>query len=205
MGSLIVTGGTRPPVFLLEEEAKRADLIIASDRGYNYLTDAGIAVDIAVGDFDSLLGEELKAGEIYRHKSEKDETDTELALSVALEKGHGEMTLLGAWGSRWDHSLANIFLLEQIQEKGGRLTIKDENNVLFLAAPGSYTLEKDKTYVSLLPLSPWVEYSTENFAYEVHHLRLKRGTPRGVSNELLGRRGRLTIHEGMALVFQSQD
>ena len=42
--------------------------------------------------------------------SHKDETDTELALSIALEKGGSqpELRLIGAFGSRMDHSLANL-------------------------------------------------------------------------------------------------
>ena len=41
----------------------------------------------------------------------KDDTDTEAAIRLAIEKGAQSITLLGATGSRIDHVLANIELL----------------------------------------------------------------------------------------------
>jgi len=41
----------------------------------------------------------------------KDQTDLELAVELALEKGARSITLVGGWGSRIDHALGNVELL----------------------------------------------------------------------------------------------
>ena len=94
----------------------RADLLIAADGGGNALFAAGVAPQLVVGDLDSLeaAAEAAFAGagvEIRRHPAEKDETDLELALLVAIRHGATSIDLLGAMDGRWDQAFANVGLL----------------------------------------------------------------------------------------------
>ena len=88
---------------------------IGVDRGTLHLVEAGIQPDLAVGDFDSLTLSELRAvrehvKKIRQVPSEKDDTDTELAVKAALQCfSTGNVIILGATGGRLDHFLSNLF------------------------------------------------------------------------------------------------
>lgn len=92
------------------------DYYVGVDRGSLFLLEQGLPLDLAVGDFDSVTADELSdikkaAGQIYQSPSEKNDTDTELALKRIFQQFEdAEVTVFGALGGRADHSLSNIFL-----------------------------------------------------------------------------------------------
>src|SRR5436189_171657 len=76
----------------------------------------GIAVDVVVGDLDSVDLQVLDAARhagavVERHPAAKDATDLELALLAARERGVAEILVVGGHGGRLDHFLANALLL----------------------------------------------------------------------------------------------
>ena len=96
-------------------------LVVAADGGARHAPGLGVAIDLWVGDGDSIDPADLAAladagVEIERAPTDKDETDTELAIRRALERGADGITVLGATGGpRIDHELANIALLAMPQ------------------------------------------------------------------------------------------
>jgi thiamine pyrophosphokinase len=116
MHSIIFAGGTVRPGKAVRDALKTADLVIAADSGASTARQYGYHPALIVGDMDSLqepLQSFLDQGSrLIRAESEKDETDTELAIQSALEMGASQITLLGALGGeRIEHAIANIFLL----------------------------------------------------------------------------------------------
>ena len=113
----IISGGDIDENLLLSEMKKRQknDIIVAADAGLRILDELDISPDLILGDFDSLEKEILekysKTIEISRYNSEKDFSDTELAVEICKSKGFNNITILGCFGGRMDHSLANINLL----------------------------------------------------------------------------------------------
>ena len=59
------------------------DYVIAADRGYDSLMAYGVNPDLVVGDFDS-LGSVPKHPNVIQLPAEKDDTDTQLAVRLAL-------------------------------------------------------------------------------------------------------------------------
>ncbi|MBM3187582.1 MAG: thiamine diphosphokinase, partial [Chloroflexi bacterium] len=107
-----------------------ANVLIAADGGANWLFALGRQPDVVVGDMDSILPETLEAliragCRVRRHPSQKDETDTELALLEAAAMGATRITLLGALGGRVDHQIANLMLLAMPQLAGIETVIYD--------------------------------------------------------------------------------
>ena len=85
--------------------------VVAADGGARHAGPLGLSIDRWVGDGDS-LGEagiaELEAAgvPIARARSDKDESDTELAVLAARAMGATDLTVLGALGGpRVDHAL----------------------------------------------------------------------------------------------------
>src|SRR5205085_6601204 len=117
MHIVIFAGGALDPGKAFYKAIAGADMIIAADSGAATALRYGCTPAIVVGDFDSLdkqLVEQLRAGgsRTVSAAVEKDETDTELAVQLAIEQGATEITLLGALGgARFDHTMANVLLL----------------------------------------------------------------------------------------------
>ena len=76
-----------------------ADFIICADGGVVYAERAGITPDLIVGDFDS-LGHAPKGDNVIKVPVEKDDTDLQLALSLAIENHAKEITIIGGIGGR---------------------------------------------------------------------------------------------------------
>ena len=110
MYALVCIGGDAPPAPFLRNLAAAADLVIAADSGLSIALDAGLRVDHAIGDMDSLADPSLLAGlppdRVHRHPPEKDYTDTELAIALAWKLGADRVALAGGGGGRLDHLLA---------------------------------------------------------------------------------------------------
>lgn len=98
------------------------DFVIAVDGGYAYLQKAGIAPQLAVGDFDS-LGVVPEAGGVIRLDPVKDVTDTFAAAAEGLRRGYRDFRLYCALGGRLSHTLANIHTLAHLLRSGARAVI----------------------------------------------------------------------------------
>lgn len=189
------------------------DLVIAADGGAHHALAAGLVPDIVLGDFDSLSSDDLseieRAGaRVVRVPAEKDETDTHLAIKMAIESCVSEVILLGATGDRLDHTLSNLLLLPPLVEAGITVRVIDSKNDIRLVAGGSVTEVSGTTgrFVSLIPLTPEVTgINLSGFKYPLLSGRLAWGLSLGVSNELTGESGQVEVGEGMLAVIIARD
>ena len=120
MLGVIFTGGEGPDSRLikdqLETETKDA-LFIAADSGLDAAEEAGIKPDWIIGDMDSIRVKErissYPAQRVLVYEHDKDFTDTELAFSLAEEKGCNEKWIIGGGGGRTDHLFGIRCLFER--------------------------------------------------------------------------------------------
>lgn len=208
----IITGGTLSEQFLAEYRKKHPEtLMIVVDGALEVTHRMKILPDFIVGDFDTVDQSLLTFYEdtiILRHPPEKDQTDTELAIETALQAGCTMIDFLGATGSRLDHSLANIFLLQGLMERQIDATIVNENNKLYLKDKGFvlYRNEACGDFVSLLPLSETVEGVTlQGFKYPVQNLTFYREKTLGISNEITEEKAIVEFTKGIFVVVESRD
>lgn len=188
-----------------------SDLIICADGGAAHALAMGLRPQLVLGDFDSLspaLRAEL-AGQGIPLRSvpaAKDETDTHLAILTALEQGAGELVLLGAVGSRLDHTLANLILLPAFAA-AVPCTVVDERNIIRALPPGGSTTLHGRPgeVVSLVPLSPEVTGIRVRGLRWDPAGRLAWGESRGISNEFSGHQAEVATAAGWLLVIQAWD
>ncbi|HHY63605.1 MAG TPA: thiamine diphosphokinase [Clostridiaceae bacterium] len=212
MKVLIVGNGNLSDTGLLIKKYEWADLVIAADGGARYLNESGLAPHVMLGDFDSLpepvlrkFGQDGKI-EIVAFEPEKDYTDMELAIDLALERGASEIAILGASGTRLDHTVSNIHLLYKILKNGAKGHMEDEKNRIFLIDRFITLNREDSRKVSLLPLPPHVKgVTTTGLSYPLSDETLFFGTGRGISNEFCADNATVTIKEGLLLIFVSKD
>ena len=192
--------------------------IIAADGGARHASALGLRIDRWVGDGDSLgeagIAELLAAGvPVDRAPTDKDESDTELAIRAALDHAPSAITILGALGGpRVDHALANLTLLSMpaLATVDVRLVSAD-SRVRVLHAPGPdgspSSVELDGRVgdlVSLLPVGgDAVGVSTTGLAYQLDDEPLLDGRTRGLSNRRTAAVARITLRSGRLLVVET--
>lgn len=160
------------------------DLVIGVDKGSELLDRLDVTPDLLVGDFDSIdpaVLKRLKAKGIptETHPVRKDQTDTELALTRALEAHPDVIYLYGATGTRLDHMLSSIDAMTIAAERDVEIHLIDPHNDLSLyKGPKKITcsLPAGQT-VSLLPLSDTAGPVTiAGFDYPLEDATLTRRT-----------------------------
>jgi thiamine pyrophosphokinase len=221
MRTLIVADGEAPERAALDEAwpgwDAGFDLVIAADGGAGAAERLGLRPGLVVGDGDSIdpaALERLRAGgvAIELAPSDKDETDTELALLAALRRGATEIVLVGALGGqRIDHALGNVWLLAHPGLAGRRATILEPSARLFvLRAPagdgGPVVGRLDGPVgvtVSLIPMADVAGVTTDGLRYPLHDEALPAGPARGLSNVRIATQASVTVRRGLLLVAES--
>ncbi len=118
---------------LFKEFDPRRYYVICADAGYETALKAGVKPDLIVGDFDSAKEPPAKGQKVKLLPAEKDVTDTMFAVMKGFGRGFRSFLLLGCLGgARFDHSLANLEVLQYIREHGGHGIIADRNTKIFL-------------------------------------------------------------------------
>ncbi len=212
--TLIVTGGNINKKFLQKTvRENNINYIIASDRGVEILDACNIKPDHIIGDFDSINKEILDKYlnqdniKIIKLNPEKDFTDTHMALKLAIELKSTNIVILGAIGTRIDHTISNINVLKEALEKNIACEIIDEKNIIKLINKKTI-LKKDNNfkYISLLPLTTKVEGVTlKGFKYPLEDAVLEIGQSIGVSNEQKEEIATIDLKNGILILLKTKD
>jgi thiamine pyrophosphokinase len=211
MTGVILCGGRIADYRFMRKYLDGADLVISADSGARHCKGFDVVPDLLVGDFDSVSDADYKglvsAGvEIARFPVEKDMTDSELAIDIALEKGCSRVIMLGALGTRLDHSVSNLFLLKKLLDRGAEGILADENNEARLI-DSSIVLDREKdAFLTLLPIAgPARGVTTQGLYYPLENATLEVGSSWGVSNKFSSEKAVVTVRQGALLVILSRD
>ena len=208
--AFIYTGGTVFDEYVIEKPEK-GDLIIAADAGSLTAQRMGIKPDVVLGDFDTLGESNIPDGvECLRVPAEKNDTDTQLAVEVAIERGAEEIVIVGGMSGRIDHTLSTLAILENLWErKAGRIyaTLTDgKNRVRFIRSRGAILPRSQYRYFSLIAADETVKGITLNGCkYPLKNGRISRRHQWAVSNEITGNCALIEIKRGGVWVVESMD
>ncbi|VDN45872.1 Thiamine diphosphokinase [Petrocella atlantisensis] len=209
--ALVVTGGHVLTNQLKEVVAQTDfDLKIGVDHGIDYMAECGIVPNIILGDFDScesntLAYYEKKNVEKIVFPDKKDMTDTQLAFELMVERSLDEVVVLGASGSRQDHTLANLLLMAYYGKKY-KLIYLDAHNRIELAKSYQSIEKSHYDYISLVPLSENVYgVSFLGVKYPLNKATLNAFSSYGISNEITEASAKLWVDEGDLLIIESKD
>lgn len=210
MNALILTNGDYGDYTFCKKN-KQYDKIICADNGMKHARKLNLLPDIIVGDFDSCNTDDIayfeaKGVRILRASTQKDETDTELAIQIAVDEGATLIDVYGGVGSRMDHSLANIQLLYLYLKQGIAITLYSEKNKIQMMQNKITLTGEAGNLVSIMPFSEVATgVITTGLAYKIDGGSLKLGDAYGVSNYMLGNEASISIESGAVLVIQSRD
>jgi thiamine pyrophosphokinase len=203
MHAVIVANGDLQTNSRLQGVWESAGLRIAADGGArNARLVLGTAPDVVIGDLDSLDDEtqswlEANRVEMLQHPRAKDETDLELAILLAQERGATETSILAASGGRADQAMANVMLLA----RSPHTRIIDASAELWVGTGNEQIPGHAGDIISLIPLDTRVTgITTTDLEYPLRQETLERGSTRGISNVMLGETANVRWDAGQLLL-----
>lgn len=208
MKAFIYTGGSIYPENITERP-KSGDLRIAADSGVLNAKTLGERIDLALGDFDSLGDISEISGEVEKITvpAEKDETDTQLAVSTAIARGADDIVIVGGLDGRLDHTLSNLAILEAMNELGIHCLITNgKNRVRYISSTSTLIARSGFDYLSIIAADDTVKgVSVEGCKYPLKNAKLSRKLQYAVSNEIVGNCALVSVKKGGIYIVESKD
>lgn len=187
---ILVTGGIAPKPSLLRSlrETFPEAPCYCADAGADLCYLAEVLPDALIGDMDSLAEQtrewlrDAKVPEMV-YPSEKDYSDTQLAVEALYDKGVDEIIVIGALGGRMDHELANMMLLVTYGRQGKSLVYWDDINRMRYIGVGEHRLDRVNGYVGIVPFTDdGMRLSIEGMYYPLKDTAVPFGESRLISN-----------------------
>jgi thiamine pyrophosphokinase len=206
MKAYIFTGGEIYHQYI-EEYPEEGDLVISADAGYRNATLMGVHTNIIIGDFDSLGHVPDDVDEVLQLPTEKDDTDTQIAVETAIERGADEIVIVGSTSGRLDHAMSTLAILEKYWDK--RLSIyivNGQNRVRFIKNSGFIIVRSQYKYFSLIAADEKVKgVSIEGAKYPLVNKTLFRNCQFAVSNEIVKNAALVSVKKGGIFIIESRD
>ncbi len=198
MRAVIIGNGDIKNYEYIKGKIRKNDFIICADGGYNHAVKMGINPDALIGDFDSAKGFKSVEDRI-EYPVRKDYTDGELAVTYAAEHGYDEIMLIAMSGDRFDHTMADVLLLDKCK----RGVLADDNNEIYLLKDELLIKGRKGQTLSIIPIKGDARgLVTEGLEYPLCDETLYFASSRGISNVMLSEECRIKIKSGMALVVK---
>jgi thiamine pyrophosphokinase len=207
---VVIAGGARVEPGQIPAIAG-AGRVVAADAGVAEARRLGLAVDVAVGDFDSLPPDDVArlhemATEVRRHPADKDATDLELALGVAAETAPARVLLIGIEGGRPDHALANLMLAASSRFASVELEMSLAGGRAWVVRDHLCGSLPPASLVSVVPVHGEAVVSQSGVRWPLDRRTLEAGTTLAVSNRVTGSGPyRLDVHAGVAICIAPRD
>lgn len=165
----------------------------------------GLTPDILIGDYDSC--EQPKDQSVIKLPMEKDMTDSEAAIDLAVSKGVRHITVVGGLGGRFDHTMGNVGMLAKYCGKLDHMAFIDGQNYIFMMQPGTIRIPKNKyRYLGIISYGPSASGVTlRGVKYPLTEYFLTNDTTLGVSNEIVAENATVTFSTGKLLIVLSRD
>jgi thiamine pyrophosphokinase len=179
--------------------------VIAADGGMRHARMLGHKPELWVGDFDSTTQALIDEWpDVIRepHPSAKNETDGEIAVAAALERGAKELVFAGALGGeRSDHAFMHLLYAVKLSEDGLDVLLTSGEEEAYPLLPGTRDIDLPKgSLFSILSLDALAGLSIEGARYPLKDFHLPFGSSRTISNVAEGT-VRLTLSSGRAIVL----
>ncbi len=207
MRAFIYTGGI-VHTENITEHPRAEDLCIAADSGYHTARRLGERVDVLIGDFDSIGDMPPQKGmEVCRVPAEKDLTDTQLAVEIAVERGAEEIILVGGLSGRLDHTLSTLSILEDLHDRGLHGYITDgQSRAHFLRSSSMLVARSSYRYLAIIAADEVVKgVDIEGCKYPLKRATLRRRVQYAVSNEITENVAFVAVKRGGVYIIESKD
>ena len=200
---VVVASGQGPKLAI-----PHARSVVAADGGLQRAHELGLAVDVVVGDLDSVTPDALAAAEaagvrVVRHPPAKDATDLELALDESVALGARRVLLVASSVGRLDHLLGSLLLLGSARYAALELDALVGDALVHVVRRERTLSGAPGELVSLLAVGgPALGVVTDGLEYPLRGETLEPGSSRGLSNVFTGAEARIGLADGVLLAIR---
>ena len=131
----------------------------------------------------------------------------DIALKEAISLNPEKITILGATGTRLDHTFTTFFCIMRMLETGVDCEIIDPNNRIYFRNIDFVIRKKEQygNFVSLVPVTESVILSIKGMKYPLENKKVFRGESLCQSNEIVNEKADISVSDGTVAVFESMD
>lgn len=207
MKAFIYVGGSIAPNNITEHP-KSGDLTIAADSGLLNARALGERVDVMLGDMDSVGDATLpESAEKLTFPPEKDLTDAQLAVEVALSRGADDIVIIGGLDGRLDHTLSLMGILEDLNQLGiHAVALSGNNRIRYIKSTSTLIPRSGYKYLSLIAADKKVKgVSVEGCKYPLKNTTLTTRLQFAISNEIVENCALISVRRGGLFIVESRD
>ena len=125
---------------------------------------------------------------------------------MAIEKNSNEVILLGATGTRYDHSLSNFGIMLKGLKNNVIVKVIDDNNKIFLTDKPILLKGKKGDIISFQAYCNEVKnFTIKGAKYNLNNYTLKLGDGITTSNEFLEENISISFDSGIIMVLYTND
>ena len=186
------------------------DFIMAADGGLKHIHRLKLKPALVIGDLDSISASDLDIAEfpqteIMRFDKDKNETDLELAIRAAMDRGYREILIVAGLGGRLDQTMANLLLILHPDFQKCAITFDDGVEEVCLVRGMCEIQGNSGDIVSLIPLQGNCEgVQTEKLKYPLQNETLIQFKTRGISNVMIATQATVSISKGTAFCIHTR-
>jgi thiamine pyrophosphokinase len=202
---LIIANGEPPDDILLQRLVDKSDIIIAADGGSNICFRKNIYPDFIIGDLDSIETNVLTHFKECEFIKVTDQNIHDLAKALDLTKTLNPeiIRVLAAFGKRFDHSLANLLLIQQMY-KELPLEFYDQHGILSMITNIYKLSAQPGQVISLFSFLPVVGLSLSGFRYSLKDQDYPDGFS-GLSNVVDQKGAMIKIKKGSLYLYAANE
>ena len=205
--SLIFIGGD-PPHPNVRQHLPADAYVIAADSGYAHAIAMGFVPNELVGDMDSITALDLTDARdsninITQFSTDKDLTDTEIAIASATARQSTHITVVSGGGDRFDHVLGMVHSLASCALTVDTTLLIGTARISYAAYTKEFqiTTQPGNT-ISLIPIGGAATVTTTGLQWELNNDTLQSFASRGVSNIATGDSVSISVTDGSLAVVE---
>lgn len=184
--------------------SKAGDYILCADNGWRVAQSIGVVPDLVIGDFDS--SDAPAFGPVERFPVEKDDTDTMLCVKRGLSMGYDDFLLIGGFGGRLDHTLANLQSLLYVARRGAWAEMSDGSRWATVLDGGAVRVPKSGGVLSVFAMGDVCRgVNIRGAKYNAQDITLTNAFPLGAGNAIVDAYAEISVREGAMLVMMEHN
>jgi thiamine pyrophosphokinase len=205
--TLIFIGGD-PPHPNVRQHLPADSYVIAADSGYAHAIAMGFVPNELVGDMDSITAVDLTDARdsnilISQFSTDKDFTDTEIAIASALERQSPHITVVSGGGDRFDHVLAMVHSLASCADAVETTLLIGTARVSYATNTKEFRINTQPgSIISLIPIGGAATVTTTGLQWELENDTLQSFASRGVSNIATGDSVTISVTDGSLAIIE---
>jgi len=205
--TLIFIGGD-PPHPNVRQHLPSDAFVIAADSGYAHAIAMGFVPNELVGDMDSITAVDLSDARdsnilISQFPTDKDLTDTEIAIASAMARQSTHITVVSGGGDRFDHVLATVHSLVSCALAVDTTLLIGTARVSYATYTKEFRINTQPgNTISLIPIGGAATVTTVGLQWELDNDTLQSFASRGVSNIATGASVSISVTDGSLAVIE---